>query len=70
MVSQTSPRKFQFLRAIASGGFGDVYLCKEFHSTGFSRDIGVYNQHFFVSSYIVVYAVRNYLSLLCITGGY
>ena len=22
-------RKFQFLRLVASGGFGDVYLCKE-----------------------------------------
>ncbi|MGC6507449.1 MAG: serine/threonine protein kinase [Myxococcota bacterium] len=40
-MTQTSPRKFQFLRAIASGGFGDVYLCKEFHSTGFSRLVAV-----------------------------
>lgn len=38
---QNTSRKFQFLKAIASGGFGDVYLCKEFHSSGFSRLVAV-----------------------------
>ncbi len=32
-----SARKFQFIREIASGGFGRVYLAKIIHSDGFSR---------------------------------
>ena len=34
-------RRFQFLRLIASGGFGDVYLCKELHSSGLGRLVAV-----------------------------
>ncbi len=34
-------RKFHFIRVIASGGFGSVYLAKELHSDGFSRVVAV-----------------------------
>ena len=32
-----SSRLFRFIRPIARGGFGTVYLCKEEHAEGFSR---------------------------------
>ena len=32
-----SARRFHFLREVASGGFGSVYLCKVVHADGFSR---------------------------------
>ncbi|HCH66812.1 MAG: hypothetical protein CL927_17670, partial [Deltaproteobacteria bacterium] len=34
-------RQFQFIREIASGGFGSVYLTKVMHSDGFSRLVAV-----------------------------
>ena len=34
-------RHFRFIRPIASGGFGTVYLCKEEHRDGFSRVVAV-----------------------------
>jgi len=34
-------RQFRFIRPIAAGGFGTVYLCKEEHSDGFSRVVAV-----------------------------
>lgn len=34
-------RKFHFIRIIASGGFGSVYLAKELHSDGFVRVVAV-----------------------------
>jgi serine/threonine protein kinase len=34
-------RKFQFLRLVASGGFGDVYLCKEIQESGIGRLVAV-----------------------------
>ena len=34
-------RHFRFIRPIASGGFGTVYLCKEEHRDGFSRIVAV-----------------------------
>jgi serine/threonine protein kinase len=34
-------RQFHFIRPIASGGFGTVYLCKEVHLDGFSRVVAV-----------------------------
>ena len=37
LVSRESKRRFQFIREIASGGFGGVYLCKVMHADGFSR---------------------------------
>lgn len=37
MASRDSARKFHFLREIASGGFGSVYLAKVMHADGFSR---------------------------------
>ena len=37
MASRESARRFQFLREIASGGFGSVYLAKVMHPDGFSR---------------------------------
>lgn len=36
-MSRESKRRFQFIREIASGGFGGVYLCKLMHADGFSR---------------------------------
>ena len=36
-MSRESKRRFQFIREIASGGFGGVYLCKLIHNDGFSR---------------------------------
>ena len=40
MSSQTS-RRFHFLKEIASGGFGTVYLAKVMHADGFSRLVAV-----------------------------
>lgn len=37
MASRDSARRFHFLREIASGGFGSVYLTKVMHADGFSR---------------------------------
>ena len=37
MPTRESARRFHFLREIASGGFGSVYLCKVVHADGFSR---------------------------------
>ncbi|MDG1478987.1 MAG: serine/threonine-protein kinase, partial [Myxococcota bacterium] len=37
MPTRESARRFHFLREIASGGFGSVYLCKVMHADGFSR---------------------------------
>ncbi len=37
MSQPESSRKFHFLREIASGGFGSVYLAKVLHADGFSR---------------------------------
>ena len=37
MTGRESARRFHFLREIASGGFGSVYLCKVVHADGFSR---------------------------------
>jgi serine/threonine protein kinase len=34
-------RQFRFIRPIAAGGFGTVYLCKEEHADGFSRIVAV-----------------------------
>ena len=40
-VNAETGRKFHFIRVIASGGFGSVYLAKELHSDGFSRVVAV-----------------------------
>ncbi|NOY27466.1 MAG: protein kinase [Oligoflexia bacterium] len=37
MASRENARRFHFIREIASGGFGTVYLCKVVHADGFSR---------------------------------
>ncbi len=37
MASRESTRRFHFLKEIASGGFGSVYLTKVLHPDGFSR---------------------------------
>ncbi|MFN7145808.1 MAG: serine/threonine-protein kinase, partial [Myxococcota bacterium] len=37
MASRESTRRFHFLKEIASGGFGSVYLAKVMHADGFSR---------------------------------
>ncbi len=37
MASRENVRRFHFLREIASGGFGSVYLAKVMHADGFSR---------------------------------
>ena len=34
-------RQFRFIKPIAAGGFGTVYLCKEEHADGFSRIVAV-----------------------------
>ena len=36
-----SGRQFRFIRAIAAGGFGTVYLCKEEHASGFSQVVAI-----------------------------
>lgn len=40
-MSRETARRFHFLREIASGGFGSVYLCKVSHADGFSRLVAV-----------------------------
>ncbi|MDP2317569.1 MAG: protein kinase [Pseudomonadota bacterium] len=37
MASRESSRRFHFIKEIASGGFGSVYLAKVMHADGFSR---------------------------------
>jgi serine/threonine-protein kinase len=37
LASRESSRRFHFLKEIASGGFGSVYLAKVMHADGFSR---------------------------------
>ena len=41
MSSRETARRFHFLREIASGGFGSVYLAKVMHADGFSRLVAV-----------------------------
>ena len=41
MSTRETARRFHFLREIASGGFGTVYLCKVMHADGFSRLVAV-----------------------------
>lgn len=41
MSSSESSRRFHFIREIASGGFGSVYLTKVIHADGFSRLVAV-----------------------------
>jgi serine/threonine protein kinase len=40
-LTRESNRRFHFLREIASGTFGSVYLAKEIHSDGFSRLVAI-----------------------------
>lgn len=40
MIAETR-RKFHFIRVIASGGFGTVYLAKELHADGFARVVAI-----------------------------
>ena len=40
-MTRESNRRFHFLREIASGTFGSVYLAKEIHSDGFSRLVAI-----------------------------
>ena len=40
-MTRESNRRFHFLREIASGTFGSVYLAKESHSDGFSRLVAI-----------------------------
>ncbi|RME25434.1 MAG: serine/threonine protein kinase, partial [Deltaproteobacteria bacterium] len=37
MASRDNARRFHFLREIATGGFGTVWLCKVLHADGFTR---------------------------------
>lgn len=39
--SRESSRRFHFIREIASGGFGSVYLAKVMHADGFSRLVAI-----------------------------
>lgn len=41
MTVADSNRQFRFIRPIARGGFGTVYLCKEEHNDGFSRVVAI-----------------------------
>ncbi|MEO2106335.1 MAG: protein kinase, partial [Actinomycetota bacterium] len=41
MTSRETARRFHFIRQVASGGFGTVYLCKVMHADGFSRVVAV-----------------------------
>lgn len=41
MATHQSARRFQFLREIAAGGFGSVFLTKVMHADGFSRLVAV-----------------------------
>jgi serine/threonine-protein kinase len=40
-LTSEATRKFHFIREIASGGFGSVYLAKVIHGDGFSRLVAV-----------------------------
>ena len=41
VAAKEKARKFHFLRQIASGGFGRVYLAKAIHADGFSRLVAI-----------------------------
>ncbi len=41
MSSRETARRFHFIREIASGGFGSVYLAKVMHADGFSRLVAI-----------------------------
>ncbi len=41
MASRENARRFHFMREIASGGFGSVYLAKVMHADGFSRLVAI-----------------------------
>jgi hypothetical protein len=41
LSSKESARKFEFIREVASGGFGSVYLAKVIHPDGFSRLVAI-----------------------------
>ncbi len=41
MTSRETARRFHFIRQVATGGFGTVYLCKVMHADGFSRIVAV-----------------------------
>lgn len=41
MSVKEAARKFEFIREIASGGFGSVYLAKVIHGDGFSRLVAI-----------------------------
>jgi serine/threonine-protein kinase len=41
MASRETARRFHFLREIASGGFGSVFLSKVMHADGFSRLVAI-----------------------------
>jgi serine/threonine protein kinase len=39
--SRETARRFHFIRQVATGGFGTVFLCKVMHADGFSRIVAV-----------------------------
>ena len=41
MSKKESARKFEFIREVAAGGFGSVYLAKVIHGDGFSRLVAI-----------------------------
>jgi len=41
LTSRETARRFHFIRQVATGGFGTVYLCKVMHADGFSRVVAV-----------------------------
>ncbi len=41
MTSRETARRFHFIRQVATGGFGTVFLCKVMHADGFSRIVAV-----------------------------
>jgi len=41
LSKKESARKFEFIREVASGGFGSVYLAKVIHPDGFSRLVAI-----------------------------
>ncbi len=41
MTSRGTSRRFHFIRQVAAGGFGTVYLAKVMHADGFSRVVAV-----------------------------
>ena len=40
-LGHVKKRRFQFLKMIATGGFGEVYLCKEINANGIDRLVAV-----------------------------